>query len=332
MTHRNGTVMGIWTDLWRTEAKNWASGWIGDTVEITPQKRYVSVMLRQLRIVNARVGFSRFYGAVEFFGSLPHLSGTSAEFASVTSPNKLRDIHKKDLGNFVFGTRRLLGPVPYVGGDLEIEIGLFTIKSQDLLMPYLELLGELSSSAGLAFFSVAAPYVSVIKNGAAALIRPVGSSSLEIGASVTFNPVQEGTYFAARISSVEHDLSRFSVDSNNYLLDENGRPITDAPYLIFSITQSPVRDDWYQIPAISAAYNKLMNAVREQKSYKEVGSYLEHVRRVVLTDPDILSGHGPQIMAWIEAKVAEVQGPVKTRREAEGPVLPALRTLQLAPI
>jgi hypothetical protein len=324
--------MGIWTDLWRTEAKSWASGWIGNTAEITPGKQYVSVMLRQLRIVNARVGFSRFYGAVEFFGRLPHLSGKSAEFASVTSPSKLRDVHKKDLGNFVFGTQRLLGPVPYTGGDLEVEIGLFTIKSQDLLKPYLELLGELSSSAGLAFFSVAAPYVSAIKNGAAALIRPEGSSSLEIGVSVTFNPVLEGTYFVARISSAEHDLSKFSVDNNNCLLDEQGRQITDAPYLIFSVTQSPVRDDWYQIPAISAAYNKLMEAVREQKSYKEVSSYVEHVRRVVLTDPDILSDHGPQIMAWVEAKVAEVQGPAKTGRIAKGPVLPDLRTLQLAPI
>src|SRR5215472_8359497 len=123
--------MSIWTDLWRTEAKNWAFGCIGSTEEIIPQKRYVSVMLQQLRIVNVRVGFSRFYGAVEFYGRLPNLSGKSAEFASVTSPSKLRDINKKDLGNFVFSNQRLLGPVPYIGGDLEIEIGLFTIKSQD---------------------------------------------------------------------------------------------------------------------------------------------------------------------------------------------------------
>jgi hypothetical protein len=324
--------MSIWTDLWRTEAKNWAFGCIGSTVEITPQKRYVSVMLQQLRIVNARVGFNRFYGAVEFFGRLPHLSGKSAEFASVTSPSKLRDVSKKDLGNFVYGNQRLLGPVPYLGGDLEIEIGLFTIKSQDLLMPYLELLDELSKSAGLAFFSVATPYVSAIKKGAAALIRPEGSSSLEIGASVTFNPAKEGTYFAARINSAEHDLSKFTIDDSSYLIDEQGRRISNAPYLIFSVTQSMVRDDWYQIPAISAAYNKLMNAVREQKAYKEVGSYLEHLRRVVLTDPDILSGHGPQIMDWVEAQLAAAQGPTKTSRAVEGPTLPELSTLRLAPI
>src|SRR5215472_8107409 len=325
-------AMGIWADLWRTEAKNWAFGSIGSTAEIIPHKRYVSVMLQQLRIVNARVGVSRFYGAVEFYGRLPHLSGTPAEFASVTSPSNLRDIHKKDLGNFVLGSQRLLGPAPYVGGDLEIEVGLFTVKSQDLLMPYLELLSELSNAAGFAFSSVAAPYISAIKKGAAALMRPEGNSSLQIGASATFNPAQEGIYAAARISSADFNLSRFSVDDSGYLLDEQSHRVIDVPYLIFSVNQSAVRDDWYQIPSISIAYNQLMNSIREQKSYKDVSSYFEHFRRVVLTSPDILSGHGQQIIRWAETEVAAAQGATKTSRRAEGPTLAALDTLQLTPI
>lgn len=324
--------MGIWEELWRTEAKRWAFGRIGTTADITPHKKYLSVMLRQLHIVNARVGFSRFYGAVEFYGRLPSLSGAAAEFASVTSPSKLRDIHKKDLGNLVFGNQRILGPIPYVGGDLELEIGLFTIKSQDLLMPYLELLGELSNAAGLAFVSVAAPYISAIKKGAAALMRPEGSSSLEIGVSVTFNPAQAGTYFVARLNSGDYDLSRFGVEDSYYLQDDQGQRITGAPYLIFSVDQSPVRDDWHQIPAISASYNQLMDAVRKQKSYNEIGFYLEHFRRVVLTDPDILSEHGLQIVDWAQANVATALGATKTSRRGEGPALPPLHTLQLAPI
>jgi len=324
--------VGIWTDLWRTEAESWAFGPIGATSDVMPHQRYVSVLLRRLRIVNSRVGFSRFYGAIQFFGRLPHLSGAAAEFASVTSPDKLRDVSKKDRGNFALGTQRLLGPVPYVGGDLELEMGLFTIKSQDLLMPYLELLGELSSSAGLAYISVMAPYVSAIKNGAAALIRSEGSSSLEIGAAATFSPVKEGTYFAARVDATDHDIARFSVDSQDYLLDENGQRITGVPYLIFAVTQSDVRDDWHQIPAISAAYTRLTSAVRERKPHKEVGSYLEHFRRVVLTDPDILSGHGRQIVNWAEEQIAAARGAALTSKKAAPPAMPALRTLLLSPL
>lgn len=324
--------MGIWGDLWRTEAKNWAFSPIGSVTEIDPRKRYVSIMLRRLRIVSARVGFSRYYGVVEFYGRLLRISGAPVEFASVTSPGKLRDVRTKDLRNFVLSNQRLLGPVPYVGGDLEIEIGLFTIKSQDLLMPYLELLGVLSSTAGLAFSSVAAPYISAIKSGVAALIRPEGSSSLQIGASVTFSPAQEGTYVAARLSSDDHDLSEFHLDSSYYLVDENGCRLVGVPYLVFSVTQSAVRDDWHQIPAISAAYNELVSSVREQKSYQEVGSHFEHFRRIVLTDPDILSKHGLQIIDWVKTNLSAAQTTTKTSRKAQGPTLPALRRLHLTPI
>jgi hypothetical protein len=324
--------MGIWEDLWRAEAENWAFGHIATTTEVTPHRMYISIMLRQLRVVNARVGFSRFYGAVEFYGRLPNLSGSSAEFASVTSPSKLRNVSKKDLGNFAFGNQRLLGPVPYVGGDLELEIGLFAIKSQDLLMPYLELLGELSNIVGSAFISVATPYISAIKNGASALMNPVGNASLEIGTSVTFNPVRAGTYFAARINSDDYNLPKFRVDDSLYLIDDQGKRITSAPYLVFSVDESPVRDDWHQIPTISASYNQLMEAVRKQKSFKEISSYVEHFRRVVLTDPNILSEHGQQIIAWAEEKLALTQGAMKTGREASGPALPPLHTLQLTPI
>jgi hypothetical protein len=324
--------MGIWTDLWRTQAKGWAFGHIGGEATIEPNERYVSVMLQQLRIVNERVGFGRYYGTVEFYGRVPHLSGGSVEFASVTTPGQLRNIREKDLGNFVIGQRRLLGPVPYVGGDLEIEIGLFTIKSQDLLMPYLDLIEDLSNAAGLAFVNVAAPYIAAIKKGAAGLIRPEGSASLKIGASVTFIPAQAGTYFAARLDSTSRDLAKFGLDDNDRLIDDQGHLVTSVPYLVFSVMESAVRDDWHQIPAVSAAYNQLMKAVRDQESLKEIDSYVEHFRRVLLTDPDLLPGHANQVIKQTKQQVAEVTEGIKTSRGAKVPTLPPLSELKLTPL
>ncbi|HEX4391893.1 MAG TPA: hypothetical protein VH084_10180 [Mycobacterium sp.] len=324
--------MGIWTDLWRTEVKGWAFGHIGDEVAIEANKRYVSIMLRQMRIVNARVAFSRFYGTVEFYGRIPHLSGAPFEFASVTTPSQLRDIRRKDLNNFVIGSKRLLGPVPYVGGDLEIEIGLFAIKSQDLLMPYLDLIEDLSTAAGLAFVNVAAPYIATIKKGATALIRPEGSASLEIGASLTFPTVQAGTYFAARLAGGGRDLSKFSLDDSGRLLDDQRRLVSDVPYLVFSITEAAVRDDWHQIPAVSAAYNQLTQAIHDQQSPKDIDSYIEHFRRVLLTDPDVLYEHAKQIVEQTERRINEVVRGQLTARVEEAPALPPLSEIELTPL
>jgi hypothetical protein len=323
--------MGIWTDLWRTRAAGWAYGHIGDEVPIDPEKRYVTVLLKQMWIVNRRVGFSRFFGAVEFYGRIPHLTRGSVEFASVTAP-KLSEIRRRDRGNLVIGERPLLGPVPYIGGVMEIEIGLFSIKSQDLLKPYLELIDALSNTAGLAFINVAAPYVAAIKKGAAALIESEGTAKLEIGAAVTSSAVQAGTYFAARLDSAGRDLSKFSLDGNGRLIDDRGNPVVDVPYLVFSVTESEVRSDWHQIPAVSAAYNQLMEVIRKQESVEDIDSEVEHFRRVVLTDPDLLPGHAKQLFEHTKMKVEDVTGPTKTSRPEEIPTLPPLSELTLTPL
>ena len=54
------------------------------------------------------------------------------------------------------GDQRLLGPVPSMGGDLELKVGLFAVKSQDMLQPFLEILEDLSKAAGVGIFGLLA--------------------------------------------------------------------------------------------------------------------------------------------------------------------------------
>jgi hypothetical protein len=63
-----------------------------------------------------------------------------------------------------------------------------------------------------------------------------------------------------------------------------------------------------------------------------VSSYLEYFRRVVLTDPDILSEHGEQIVAYAEKHVARARGATLTSGQTKGRALPALRTFELVPL
>ena len=67
--------------------------------------------------------------------------------------------------------QRLLGPVPYVGGDIQAEVGLFSVASGDLTGPYLKLLDLLSQAATVSFIGLALPFVEPIKQGINALRR-----------------------------------------------------------------------------------------------------------------------------------------------------------------
>jgi hypothetical protein len=324
--------VGIWSDLWISESKDWAfsriGGWSAGSV-IEPKKSYVSVMIRQLHIVNVRVGFSRFYGTVQSYARLPHMSGRAVEFTAVTTPAQLRDVQKKNLDRFVLSGQRLLGPVPFMGGDLELEIGLFSVKSQDMLKPYLDLLDELSKAAGVSVFSVAAPYLAPLKRGVELLTAADGGVMLEIGVTATFDTLREGTYFVARLDSTSRDTSKFAVDENYRLLDESGNHISSAPYIVFSIGQHDVRGDWFTIPSIANVHAKLNDAIKAQSSFKLVSSHQEHFNRVVRADPDILPDHADEIIDWVSSQVNKALGAVKTSRGGTGAALPALSELRL---
>jgi hypothetical protein len=325
--------VGIWSDLWISESKDWAfsrvGGWSAGPV-IQPKKSYVSVMIRQLHVVHVRIGFNRFYGTVQSYARLPHMSGRPVEFTAMTTPAQLRDVQKKNLDRFVLSGQRLLGPVPFMGGDLELEIGLFSVKSQDMLKPYLDLLDELSKAAGVSVFSVAAPYIAPLKRGVELLTAAEGGATLEIGVTATFDTLREGTYFAARLDSASRDMSKFEVDDNCRLLDERGNPIKDAPYIVFSIDQHSTRDDWFMIPSIASAYAKLNDVVRSPRSsLKLVSSHQERFNGVVMDDPDILPDHADDIISWVSEQLSRKLPAVKTSGGGVGAALPPLNELKL---
>lgn len=301
--------MGVWSSLWHETAKDWAHGRIFDeTCEdalITPQSSYVSVLIQRLRLVNSRIAFSRYYGAVQTYGKLSHLSGIPLEFSHVVVPPQLENVDRKTADNFIMAGKRVLGPAPYRGGDLELEIALLSIKSHDMIKPYLDLLAAISTAAGVAFATAATPYIGVLKRGIELLTAPNGAASLEVGVALSLDKPREGTYFAARVDASEESIKAFSVDDQYRLMDSQGHHIVDAPYVVFTITGSPVREDWFAEPDLSQAYTRLVDAIRDQSSLKAVNSYREYFGRVVRLSPDILPGHAEQIVAWVDATIAK---------------------------
>lgn len=130
---------------------------------IKSDSEYISIVLKSMRVVNVRVGFSKFYTTVHSYISLSHASGTRANFYVCTTPGQLEEFDKSNVDRIININKRLLGPVPYVGGDLNLELGLFSIKSADLIKPFVSLLTDISNLAGVSFIKAAEPYVAPLK-------------------------------------------------------------------------------------------------------------------------------------------------------------------------
>src|ERR1051326_314925 len=197
--------MGWWDQMWRTTAQDWVYGWLtpeqtgnGASVELQPDACYLSVFLKSARIVNQRKGLQTFYGVVHSFMRVPHRSLQTAEFNVVTTPGKLKAVDARGLDCVIQLNQRLLGPIPYIAGDVEMEVGLFSVASSNLAAPYLAILETLSKTAGVSFIAGALPFAPVILEGVRLVSGNGNDTNLEIGLSTTETSPKQGYFVTMR--------------------------------------------------------------------------------------------------------------------------------------
>jgi hypothetical protein len=319
--------MGIFSELWKTQAKDWTYAKIPadktpDGLEHTPLKAedgYLNVWLQSLRITNVRRGLKSFYGTVYSFISLPVLDqngGKKAEFQVLTTPGQLQKIDASHVDRIVVVNQRLLGPIPYRGGDLELEIGLVSIKEADLAGPFLSVLDSLSKTAGVSFITAALPFAGPLKDGINLLSGASADSILEIGLSTAYSPAERGWFAVMRATQNHVPSNQFRIDNDRRLVDDKSRQIiSDYPYLVFRVELSKQRDDFFLIPDVSMAYKKLRNEIKSG-DLNRVNDAFAVFRRTALSSPDLLLSDAQRLVAKVDADVKLAVGPKTTSRGA----------------
>ena len=328
-----------WSDIWRTETQDWVHGWLepGQTPPgspagiVEPNASYLSIFLKSARIVNVRSGFTKFYGAVHSLMRLPHRSAKMADFNVITTPAELKNVDSEGIDRVIQIDQRLLGPVPYVDGDLEVQVGLFSVASSNLAAPYLNLLESLSKTAGVSFISAAAPFAAPILEGVKLLTSGNRDAVLEIGLAMSEQRPRQGLYVAMRAPKSRTALSDLRVDPSDFrLLKQNGEPISDYPYFVLEFSASNQRPDWYMIPEIATAYARIQSLYREASP--ETASAVEMFRRIALTCNDLVSDDAAALAAKM-SKLYQLVAPGEITRGGAQPAaaipMPDLRSLNL---
>lgn len=305
--------MGWLNDLWATKAKTWTYAPLnpanvpGNATPTTVEKEtvYLQIRLKSLHIRDVRRGVSKFYGTVHSWASVAHRSGTNAEFSALTTPGGLKDVDTKNLDKVIGVDFPLLGPVPYRGAGLALQVGLFSITSENLAGPFLGVLDTLSQLSGVAFVTTAQAFAKPLLQGINALTRKTGDAELEIGLSMQTSTPQTGYYAVIRAPLGSIDVRQLTVAPTNFsLLDARGSPLQD-PYMVLEVSVSDTRDDWFMIPEIQKPYAELREAVRGG-NFEEVKKALVAFERAAWTSDDLLIKDAKTLSANVRKETTDL--------------------------
>jgi hypothetical protein len=310
--------MSWWSNPFVARAQDWVYGPLAagqpPRAAIRTNEHYVRVSLVSMRIVNVRKGTSKFHGAVHSAIALLHRSGDPAQFSRVIVPSFLKNVDAARLDRVITLRKPLAGWAPYRGGDLEVEIGLFSVKAVDMAESFLNLLDQIGGLAAVPYLSAALPFMPLMKLGFDLLTGSDDASMLEVGLSATYSAPETGYYVVMRAPKGTVDVQSLTLDANDFrVLGAAGQPVADFPYLVFQIEAEGKRDDWFNIPDILKAHQSLNDDVRSSR-YKAARESLAVFRRTVLTCDDLIFAHAEKLYAAVEAETNKILGMTQTGR------------------
>jgi hypothetical protein len=154
---------------------------------------------------------------------------------------------------------------------------------------------------------------------------------MEIGLATTWDKLVTGNYVIMRVPRDEVNEDELILDQDFRLTDKLGNSIRDYPYLIFEISASRHRYDYFNIPEIAAAY-KGVQAELAKGDYNAGVEALKVFKRTVLLSNDLIYEDAKTIYGEVEKEVNEILSLTAdlelTRSENKKPASSGLKDLE----
>jgi hypothetical protein len=287
------------------------------TTVLSANTSYLNVYLKSVSIVNIRHGFRTFY--LHSFISLD-TRNSKAEFNVVATPNELAEVAFGNLDRIpTFSTgiskerwqltnlnKRLLGSIPYRGGDVQIDLGFFSVQLSDQSTSFLSRVADMSNLAGVSFIGKVMPFMNPISKGVALLDSNNTTTELEVGMATYNYEVTTGYYVSIAADKSKIQTGNLYIDPEDYkLCDDNCKPIQDHSYMVFSISSTDKKYDWFDIPELASTYETLRDDVRKGDTNAAAES-LRFFKRTVLTSNDLLPNDAKEIATTVEKEINDI--------------------------
>jgi hypothetical protein len=257
---------------------------IGEPIEA--DTCYLELFLESVRISRARKFASKFQGIVYSFVTLAREGNENALLSAVSRPERLEQLDKNSITKAIQVGRQLMAPVAYRGGSIQLELGLFSVKSGNLLTPILNYVAEISAAAGISFVGSVKPFVPLIEKGMDLIASHSEDTELEVGLDTSLKLKKGAVVAIIAKDKKEIDNSKLSLDNDKKLLYD-GQPL-DAAYAVFSIRSTTMKPDYGEIPELKEKFNTFLAAIKSGKR-KDTREAVLAFRLAVVASPDLIT-------------------------------------------
>jgi hypothetical protein len=254
---------------------------------ISADQCYIELYVESLRLERARRFATTFHGVIYSFASLAREGENRAELASVTKPQNLATLDKDHLDRVITVSKRLMSAMPWRGDPFGLELGLFSVKSGNLLTPLVNYVTKVSDKAGISTVTKLDPFLPLITEGLDIIAGQKNDTEIELAIDTDLSLT--ASKFCALIAKPKGTINAASltIDPQDHKLLQNGNPL-QAAYCVFSIRSREDNPEWGKIPALHNSYADFRNAILSGKK-QEADEALAGFNRQIIVCPDLTS-------------------------------------------
>lgn len=253
---------------------------------IAPDDCYLEIYVESLRLEQARRFATRFNGLVYCFARLSQQGAEDVVLAAVSKPDGLANLDPDNLDRVITVSNRMIGAVPWRGGSLGLELGLFSVKQGNLLSPVLDYVAKVAEAGGLGFIGQVKPFLPLIAQGVDLIAGQTEDCAIEVALDTDMRLDQSRLCAVIALPKGDLDVLRLTLDPRDRKLLYDGAPLQEA-YCVFSIRCTDQKSDFGAIPELKAAWGTLMTEIRSG-SKDRAQAALATFRLTALSSPDLI--------------------------------------------
>lgn len=297
---------------------------------------YFVLRMKEMHLATTRKLWRRFYPMLHSF-----LEYNNTNTHAVAGPGQLKELGEANLDRVINLNYRLAGPTAYMGGDVSILVGLYSVPGEDAARALVDTVGVIANLSGLAL-GQAINIANAVKTGVENIVG-LDEARLELGIRDSFfqnNPLQSGYYVGINAPRSEVDFDQLWLDKGRLIKGSDpvvGVPYKEYDYMVLEIERRTSRDDWPGLPGIAEFQQKFSAIMRDsllsvQEKRERLKSIWTQFTQVLAESPHLIRPDREQIAESVSSdlkarlRAMESGNPFETRGWADGNVTAKLPT------